>query len=906
MDTEKNPAPVSDDRRRPRLLLIDGHSVAYRAFFALPVDNFTTSTGQSTNAVFGFTSMLINLLRDEQPSHVGVAFDVSRHSFRTDVYADYKAQREKSPEEFRGQVELIKEVLDAMHIVHVEKPGYEADDLLATLATEAAAEDMDVMVCTGDRDSVQLVNDRISVLYPRKGVSDLLHLDPQAVRERYLVGPQRYPELAALVGETSDNLPGVPGVGPKTAAKWLDQYDGLENLLARISEVRGKAGDSLRAHEADVRRNRDLNRLVRDVEIPVRPDDLVRAELDREAVHRLFDQLEFRVLRDRLFETVPGETASEDAAAAITVTDDEVGPGGLADWLAAHTGEAPAGVDVTGRWGSGRGDVVGLAIAGPDAHAVSVDPADLGAADEEALAQWLADPARPKAVHDGKGPLLACWERGWEPVGLVSDTALAAYLLRPDQRSYDLADLVTRHVHRELEVDGSGDAPAQQALDLAGGPDAGRQGRIRAEAVRELAAALEPELAEHQAARLLHGVELPLMHVLARMERAGIAVDADLLEELRTGFDDRVRAAEQAAWQVVEHEVNLGSPKQLQAVLFDELGLPKTRRTRTGWTTDAEALQNLYASHPHPFLQHLLEHRDAIRLRQTVQGLLDTVADDGRIHTTFQQMVAATGRLSSTDPNLQNIPVRTEEGRRIRAAFVVGGEYECLLTADYSQIEMRIMAHVSGDTALIEAFRSGRDFHTVTASRVFGVSADQVTADQRARIKAMNYGLAYGLSAYGLSHQLGVSVAEAKELMEGYFANFGKVRDYLTGVVEEARRTGYTATMLGRRRYLPDLTSTNRQRREMAERAALNAPIQGSAADLIKLAMLHVDEKLREGGFGSRMLLQIHDELLFEVAPGERERLETMVRQEMGSALDLDVPLDVSVGTGASWHAAAH
>lgn len=902
------PADASQGAGRPRLLLIDGHSVAYRAFFALPVENFSTSTGQATNAVFGFTSMLINLLRDEQPTHLGVAFDVSRHSFRTDSYPDYKAQREKSPEEFRGQVELIKEVLDALGVVHLEKPGYEADDILATLATQAARQDMDVLVCTGDRDAMQLVDDSVTVLYPRKGVSDLLRLDPAAVEERYLVAPQRYPELAALVGETSDNLPGVPGVGPKTAAKWLGQYDGLENLLARASEVKGKAGESFRVHIEDVRRNRDLNRLVRDVELDTRPEGLARGDWDREAVHQLFDQLEFRVLRERLFALVGDASAEETASGHIEVTRVQPEVGGLGAWLDAHGGrDTVVGMDVIGSWAAGTGDVEQIALAGAEGVACLLQVADLVPADEQALAGWLADPDRPKALHDGKGPLLACWARGWRPQGLWCDTRIAAYLLRPDQRTYDLADLVTRHLHVDLEADVSGATPAQETLDLVGGDDTtAQQACMRAEAVRQLGAVMEDELAAHEALELLHEVEIPLMQVLTGMEALGIAVDLDQLDRLHADFDARVQNAASEAYARIGKEINLSSPKQLQAVLFDELDMPRTRRTRTGYTTDADALAQLHAKTGHPFLTALLEHRDAIKLRQTVEGLRKAVADDARIHTTFQQTIAATGRLSSVDPNLQNIPVRTDEGRRIRDAFVVGEGYGCLMTADYSQIEMRIMAHLSGDQALIDAFRSGRDFHSVTAAHVFGVEATAVTPAQRAKIKAMNYGLAYGLSAFGLSNQLQISVGEAKTLMEDYFAIFGGVRDYLAGVVEEARRTGYTATMLGRRRYLPDLTSSNRQRREMAERAALNAPIQGSAADMIKLAMLHVDARMNAERLGSRMLLQVHDELIFEVVAGEETVLEQVVREEMGNAMDLDVPLDVSVGTGRSWHDAAH
>jgi len=514
------------------------------------------------------------------------------------------------------------------------------------------------------------------------------------------------------------------------------------------------------------------------------------------------------------------------------------------------------------------------------------------------------DSAEIKALHDAKGPLLALEARGWPLAGLAADTALSAYLSHPDQRSYDLADLTLRYLHRELS--GEGAATAQLSFDLDGDSTDATDAMAKAHAVTDLAVALDTELESLGGTRLLSEVELPLVEVLARMERQGIAVDVDLLERLESEFATRVREAADDAYAVIGKQINLGSPKQLQVVLFDELGMPKTKRTKTGYTTDAEALQALFDRTAHPFLQHMLVHRDVTRLRQTVEGLLKTVADDGRIHTTFNQMIAATGRLSSTEPNLQNIPIRTEEGRRIREAFVVGPGGECLLTADYSQIEMRIMADVSEDAGLIEAFNSGADFHSVMASRVFNVSAAEVGVGQRSRIKAMNYGLAYGLSAYGLSQQLKIEPSEARVLMEEYFERFGGVRDYLHGVVDEARRSGFTETLLGRRRYLPDLTSDNRQRREMAERMALNAPIQGSAADIIKVAMLKVDAALAREGLGSRMLLQVHDELVFEVAPGERSALEALVRREMAAAADLAVPLEVSVGIGSSWHEAGH
>jgi DNA polymerase I len=886
------------------LLLIDGHSVAYRAFFALPVENFATSTGQHTNAVYGFTSMLINVLRDERPTHLAVAFDVSRQTFRSAQYADYKATRAASPAEFSGQVALIKEVLDALNVVHVEMDGFEADDIIATLARRGAEAGLRVLICTGDRDTLQLVNDQVTVLYPRKGVSDLARLDPATVAEKYLVAPARYPELAALVGETSDNLPGVPGVGPKTAAKWLEAYDGLENLLRHVDEIGGKVGDSLRAHLSDVKRNRELNALVGDLELPVAVSDLNRRDWDREAVHGLFDGLEFRVLRDRLMEALPAADLVSEGG--FEVSGEALAPGQVATWLAAHAQSGVVGVDVSGRWRSGTGDVTGMALACADGAAAWIDTAELTVADDQALAGWLADPSAPKAMHDVKGPLLAIWARGWDLAGLVSDTQLAAYLLRPDQRVYDLADLTARHLRRELSVSGTAAEASDQAAFIFDAEDAGAEAMVRARAIIDLASALEQELDAQGGTSLLQEVELPLTRTLARMEAEGIAIDADYLDHLHAEFDAAVAAAESDAFAVLGKSINLGSPKQLQAVLFDELGMPKTRKTQTGYTTDAESLETLFIKTEHPFLAHLLRHRDQIRLRQTVEGLQKAIAEDGRVHTTYVQTIAATGRLSSTDPNLQNIPIRTEAGRRIREAFIVGAGFETLLTADYSQIEMRIMADQSADAGLIEAFETGQDFHTIMASRVFGVAAGGVTGAQRAKIKAMNYGLAYGLSAYGLSQQLKVEVSEAKGLMEEYFERFGHVRDYLQQIVAEARRTGYTQTVLGRRRYLPDLNSSNRQRREMAERAALNAPIQGSAADIIKVAMLDVESGLADRGLRSRMLLQVHDELVFEVAAGEREELEALVRDKMGHAVEMAVPLEVSVGTGRTWHEAAH
>lgn len=901
------------DSVRPRLLLLDGHSLAYRAFFALPVENFSTATGQHTNAVYGFTSMLVNVLRDEQPTHVAVAFDLSRQTFRLEEYADYKAKRNKTPGEFSSQLPLIQRVLDSFSIRHLSLAGYEADDIIATLVTRALADEsapsggFEVLILTGDRDSLQLVTERSTVLYPMRGVSDLARMTPAAVEEKYGVPPHRYPELAAIVGEASDNLPGVPGVGAGFAAKWINAYDGLDNVIEHADKITGKKGEALREHLGDVIRNRRLNALVRDLDLDLAIDDLERREWDRAAALDLLDELEFRgELRTRILDVVaPDEDVPVEAGVELDAT--TLGPDAVAGWLESVAGET-VGLSVRGAWGSGTGRVDGLAFALADGRAAYVDVDAMTQADDAALGAWLADPARPKVLHDAKGPLVALAAQGWTLAGVVEDTALAAYLVAPDQRSYDLADLTLRHLHRELT---QSDDPDQGELlfDEDGAGDQGgiaSSAMIQARAALDLSAELAGEVERAGGRQLLTDVELPLVGVLAGMEQTGIAIDVDHLEGLESHFGDLVREEAQAAYDVIGKEINLGSPKQLQVVLFDELDMPKTKRTKTGYTTDADALQWLFAQTEHPFLQHLLRHREVIRLRQTIEGLLKTVQPDGRIHTTFHQTIAATGRLSSTDPNLQNIPVRTEEGRRIRESFVVGSGYECLMTADYSQIEMRIMAHLSEDELLVDAFRSGRDFHAETASRVFDVAPDAVTQEMRAKIKAMNYGLAYGLSAFGLSQQLGISASEASGLMDEYFETFGGIRDYLTGVVDEARRTGFTETIMGRRRYLPDLTSDNRMRRESAERMALNAPIQGSAADLIKVAMLRTDAALRDSGLASRMLLQVHDELVFEVAAGEREALDALVREQMAGAADLTVPLDVSVGTGASWHAAAH
>lgn len=881
--------------------------MAYRAFFALPKENFSTSTGQYTNAVYGFTSMLINVLRDEEPTHVAVAFDISRQTFRMAEYAEYKAGRSATPDEFKGQISLLQEVLDALRISYIQVEGFEADDVLATLTTaaiEVAGID-EVLVCSGDRDAFQLVNDQVTVLYPVKGVSELARLTPEAVQAKYGVPPHLYSDLAALVGESSDNLPGVPGVGPKTAAKWLGLYGDLTGVVAHVSEIRGKVGESLRDNLDSVFRNRRLNQLVHDVAVNVTVEDLKRQSWDREEVHKVFDGLEFRVLRDRLFATL--NAVEVEADSGFNLQGSALSSEQVPAWLNEHTPAGTrVGVHVDGTWARGTGDARALAIATGTGVAAYIDLVNLDPAAERALASWLADTSRTKALHDAKGPIQALAARGLSLAGLTSDTALSAYLVRPDQRSYDLADLVLRHLSRELRNDT--DSGGQGLLDFSADGEAESQtAMVRARAVLDLATSLDVELEETGGAALLAQIELPLVDVLAAMERVGIAVDVSAMEALEAHFAEKVREAQGDAYNAIGGEqINLGSPKQLQVVLFDTLGMPKTKKTKTGYTTDADALTDLYTKTEHPFLEALLRHRDASRLRQTIEGLLKSVADDGRIHTTYQQTIAATGRLSSTDPNLQNIPIRTEQGRRIREVFVVGQGFESLMSADYSQIEMRIMAHLSGDKGLIQAFKSGEDLHRFVGSRVFGVSPQEVTPAMRSKIKAMSYGLAYGLSAFGLSKQLLIPTTEAATLMQEYFTRFGGVRDYLQDIVAQARGTGYTETMLGRRRYLPDLTSDNRQRREAAERMALNAPIQGSAADIIKLAMLRVDAALRESDSASRVLLQVHDELVLEIAPGERTGVEALVRQEMGAAIEMDVPLEVSVGVGGSWHDAVH
>ncbi|WP_208321409.1 DNA polymerase I [Microbacterium hydrocarbonoxydans] len=875
------------DSAKPTLMVVDGHSLAYRAFFALPVDNFTTKDNQHTNAIYGFLSMFVNLIKAEQPTHVAVAFDTSRHSFRTDEYPEYKATRSETPQEFRGQIPLLQDCLAAMSIPVLTKEGFEADDILATLSTQGAEQGYDVLVVSGDRDTIQLVTDEVTLLYPSvQGVSQLKRYDPATVQERYGVRPEQYPDVAALVGETSDNLPGVPKVGEKTAVKWLTQFGSLDELLERSGEIKGVVGGNLRDHIDDVRRNRKLNRLLTDVELPVAPADLAVTPIDAQAVRDIFARLEFRTLLPRVFEAVgAGEVADDPASVVVLPEPVQVTAADFAAWAHAQTGEVALRI-VT------QGGVPSRIGAATETELREFDWSDAAA---DAVKGWI-ESDRPKALHDAKPQVKALLRAGIRLQGLAYDTSLAGWLLRPSFPDKTLGDLVERYLGEKLpEAD-----PSQLVPETEGATPS-----QEAWFALRVATALREDIPEPVAA-VLTDIELPTLLTLADMEVAGVAVSHEVLSGFSGELGARADVLAQEAFAVVGREFNLGSPKQLQEVLFDDLQLPKTRKTKTGYSTDAAVLADLQESNPHPFLGLLLQHREATKLRQIIESLDTAIREDRRIHTTYVQTGSQTGRLSSTDPNLQNIPVRTEESRRIRSAFEVGEGYESLLTADYSQIEMRIMAHLSGDEGLIEAFNSGEDLHRFVGARVFGVAPADVTAAMRTKVKAMSYGLVYGLSAFGLSKQLRIEQSEAKQLMVEYFARFGAVRDYLRASVMKAKEVGYTETIFGRRRPFPDLASPNRVLRENAERAALNAPIQGSAADIMKIALFRIHDDLRAEGLASRVLLQIHDELVVEVAPGEWAAAERIVRERMGGAAELSVPLDVQVGRGRDWNEAAH
>ena len=874
---------------KPRLLLIDGHSMAFRAFYALPAENFATSGGQNTNAVYGFLSMLSNIIAEEKPEFVGVAFDVGRKTFRTEMFPEYKAQREAAPEEFRGQVELIREVLGTLGITTLSRENFEADDIVATLATQA--DNYETLIVTGDRDYLQLVNEDTTVLYPMRGVSTLHRFTPAAVEEKYGLTPQQYPDFAALRGDPSDNLPSVPKVGEKTATKWILQYGTLEGLIEHAAEIKGVAGQNFRDRIEQVRMNRKLTQMITDMDLEVGPDDLAFQGATVSEVAEKFDELEFGTnLRERVLEAIPNDGGGAPAVEEAPTQEIKVVDKPLAQWL---EGKEHVAVFVTGDPRPGQGDASALALVDADFEGMQVELGELSAEDDAALAAWLSSSA-PKYFHEAKAAFHMLAGRGIELRGIAHDTAIAAYLLRPGQRTYDLPDVYQRHLKKTL-------AQASDQLSLLDDSSLVNQ----AGAIMELAAALTKQLQDIDSFELYADLELPLVSILARMEATGIAVDVEILETQRDAFIEQVAEQERAARELAGDEtLNLNSPKQLQTVLFETFEMPKTKKTKTGYSTAAKEIEQLAVNHPHPFLDHLLAHREYQKMKTTLEGLIKTVQPDGRIHTTFNQTVASTGRLSSTEPNLQNIPVRTEAGRQIRSAFIVGAEFETLMTADYSQIEMRVMAHLSEDPGLIEAYREGEDLHNYVGSKVFDVPVDEVTSELRRRVKAMSYGLVYGLSAFGLSQQLGIPAREAKEIMESYFERFGGVKRYLDNVVEQARKDGYTATVFGRRRYLPELNSDNRLARENAERAALNAPIQGTAADIIKVAMIRVDRALE--GMRSRVLLQVHDELVVEVAPGEADAVREILEREMDSAIELNVPLEVSAGAGKDWDAAAH
>jgi DNA polymerase-1 len=857
---------MSTDQKR--LLLIDGHSMAYRAFYALPAENFKTSSGQPTNAIYGFASMLINLIKEEKPSHIAVAFDVSRKTFRTQLFPEYKANRASTPDEFRSQMSFVNEMIDCFGIKHFELEGYEADDIIATFAKSAEKNGYEVLICTGDRDSFQLVNPNTTVLYPKKGVTEMSRMTPDAVLEKYGLTPAQYPDFAALRGDPSDNLPSVPGVGEKTATKWISDYGNLDKLLANAKEITGKVGDSLRANVDVIKLNRELTQLLDDLDLKVQIEDLSWLGFDSNLMSNFFEKMEIRALKERL-KSLP--QAGGAAAKEVSIKVSEISAEELSKLLDKYTKPIAIAFDYE------EEALLGYSVATSDTEVYYVQGKKIG--------DWISKPQIAKYVHSAKVAL-----KNLGLSGVESDIELLAYLCNPGSRNLSLSDLAERILG---EVANSEDLISQFDPKQAAW-------------IFTLQKELSSEVKSKGMISLYEDLEQPTLLLLSQIEELGIAVDQTKLNQLSVHFTKIVTDETSMAYKEAGHEFNVSSPKQLQVVLFDELKLPKTKKIKTGFTTDAESLEWLAGKTKHPLLKHLLRIRETSKLMTTIDGLISAVETDGRIHTNFQQTVAATGRLSSTDPNLQNIPIRTEEGRKIRDCFVAQTPYLDLLTADYSQIEMRIMAHLSDDKGLIAAFESGEDLHSTVASQVFNVEKNAVDAEMRRTIKAMSYGLAYGLSSFGLAQQLDIDPASASELMGKYFERFGGIRDYLKTVVEQARELGYTQTILGRRRYLPDLNHENRQRREIAERAALNAPIQGSAADIIKIAMLKVDSKIKSENLKSRLLLQVHDELILEVSPGEHEILSKIVKEQMSNAYELNVPLDVNIGVGKSWDLAAH
>ena len=942
------------------LLVVDGHSLAFRAFFALPVDNFSTSSGQATNAVWGFATMLAQVIDAEKPDHLGVAFDVKGGTFRNEMLPQYKGTREAAPEELLTQLPLIQRMLTALGVTYIEKPGFEGDDVIATLATMGDKAGYHTLVLSGDRDAFQLVDDNVTVLYPGHHFKDLKHMTPQSIIDKYKVTPAQYPDLAALRGETADNIPGVPGVGDGFAAKWINQFGSLDGICEHADEIGGKKGESLRANIDQVKLNRKVNALVRDVDLGVDIEDLTFGTVDVAQIDALFKELEFgprtksRVLKTfntgakasnttRAGESTNNEQNEQDSSLDLNLPEPTsiTAPEQFDEWVKAHRvevkvpgeiadftvsdygdgsqrhaicGDAVGHAWTVAAWGDERpGRATAQAIAVATATSAAIVPLPITDTLRAQLARFLKSEHSRTIVHGYKELLHLLGAVDLDMDLPMFDTKLAGYLAQPDFH----ADSLKQAAEHFLDIHFTEtEQPSQGTLDFDDDQveEDPNEHRLRDLAIiRSLAVTLGPIIDEREQCWLMRAIELPVSRVLHGMEHTGAKVDSVRLVSMRDQFAAEARQAQEMAWEYAGTEINLQSPKQLQKVLFEDMGLKPTKRTKSGsYTTNAAALQDLYVKsvdneRANGFLGALLRHREINKLKQIVQTLIDaTNTSDERIHTTFEQTVAATGRLSSVDPNLQNIPNRNAAGREIRGVFVPGEGYEALMSCDYSQVELRIMADLSDDEALIEAFRSGADFHKYVASMVYKLPVDQITGDQRSHVKAMSYGLAYGLSTYGLAQQLKIAPREAEALKNRYFDTFGKVHDYLESLVANAREKGYTETIFGRRRYFPALHSTNRVAREAAERAALNAPIQGSAADIMKIAMIRAEQTLAEAHVKSRIILQIHDELVVEIAPGEGDQVTELVRNAMEHAVDLAVPLDVSCGIGSDWQLAAH
>jgi DNA polymerase-1 len=875
----------------PTLAVLDGHNLAYRAFYALP-DDLATSAGQVTNSAYGFTSMLIKLLGDHHPEALVVAWDTPKPTFRKEEYPEYKAQREKAPDTFSSQLPLIREIVDTLGVRQVELPGFEADDLIATLAEQAKADGWDVLIVSGDRDTFQLIDDQCRVLYIRRGISDLLIADETWVEERYGIRTDQYPEYAALRGDTSDNLPGVPGVGEKTASRLIAGYGNLEGLYDHLDEQTPKLRESLASNREQAFLNRRLMSLVRDLSLDLQTESFRWAGFDRVAAKHIFDSMEFHSLWDRLLAlgSASGGPAGEVLEVETGVVTDPVviqKLAGLEPLVLEPVWDGP--------------DLAGVVIA-QDAEAASFVPIEhLGL-----LATVLGDKDHPKIIHDAKDFIRYLLDAGMTFDGLETDTALAAYLLNPAARTYELDDLAGRYLNVELESpDQDKEAGSQGMLDFGGGPNIEGAGR-RAVTVGNLAEHLREKLAERDELALLDDIEIPLVLVLARMEAAGIGIDREYLTELGETLRDQLADLEARIHTSAGEPFNINSTGQLREVLFDQLGLPVLKKTPKGIpSTDASVLEKL--ADAHPIVSDLLEYRELEKLRSTyVDGYLPLITKDGRIHTRFNQLAATTGRLSSDRPNLQNIPVRSQRGKTIRRAFVPRPDWRFVI-ADYSQIELRVMAHLSKDPGLLGAFRgSETDIHTETAARVFGLERENVTDEMRRRAKAINFGLLYGMEAFGLADRLQISREEARDHIDTYFEQFPLVQEFLQSVVTEARNRGYTQTIFGRRRYLPELSSDNFRIRQMGERMALNAPVQGSAADIIKKAMVDLDAGLRTAGMETTLLLQIHDELILEAPEDELAEAEALTRRLMEDVADLDVPLRVDLSTGTNLADAKH